>query len=145
MSFLCSPFILISRSKNISNRVKTILSTHAISFKFRILGKTYRKWSKDGIVPTNIFDQVEWNCYIYLFQVAKKHFFTSIEYENYNKIVMDKNKFERMQYMTEFMSLRNDKFLLQARNVKTVHAAMVAGRQYNDIYFYAYFQLFLAS
>ena len=60
---------------------------------------------------------------------------------------MDKNKIERMQYMTEFMSLRNDKFLLQARNVKTVHAAMVAGRLYNNIYFYIYacFKLFLAS
>ena len=46
---------------------------------------------------------------------------------------MDKNKIERMQYMTEFMSLRNDKFLLQARNVKTVHAAMVAGNRYNNI------------
>jgi hypothetical protein len=81
-------------------------------------GQFYEKWTDEQIVPATIFDDVEWECFVNLFQMCDRAYPGSDEHLTYIKAVEAVEEKQRLEKLREYEGIRLRRFYEQAREVK---------------------------
>ena len=84
----------------------------------RMPGKFYEKWTDEQIVPPNAFDDVEWKCFMNLFEAYENHFVESEAYDKYRVLVAEEAERKRLELLADYTKVRSMRYYQHALDVK---------------------------